>query len=208
MAIGVGDIIEVTYQSTLFLQKVMTVLHYRVAATPTQQDPIQSQNDFLQRIKSGGARDKVSPYVACISNQLNVDTITAQYIAPTRIVRSSLVQNVTGSLAGSPNTANVAATLEKTTQKAGRKFRGSIHLPGIRSQDYASGLIQAAELTLLTALGVSLQLSIDEAAGTGLWFPVIWHRTKPVTTSSDDVLTIVPKDTVRVMRRRTVGVGK
>jgi hypothetical protein len=208
MAINAGDILEFAYLGTLYGQRVMTVLHYTVSVAPTEQNPLVGCTNFLNRTAHGATNDLVSNYLGCISSDYTLDFTTAQYIAPTRFVRRTLAAGIAGALASPARTPNTAATLTKTTDKSGRRYRGSVHLPGVPDNRYANGVLDATMLGYLASLAATLISDVTEATGTGVWAPCIWHRHKPVTTDHDAVAAIVAQTTVRVMRRRTVGVGK
>lgn len=207
--VNVGDVLEVTYQMTLYGQRLLTVLHYKVTTAPTVvTDPLLSQADVLNEIKNGGAQDRVTVYRNCVSNNLNFDALTAQYVYPGRWRRSTLNINVAGSVSGSAGSANIAAVIEKTTDLAGKANRGSVHVPGIQNGQYSNGLIGTTLNNNLVLLADKLITTINESgAGAGVWKPIIFHRRFPATTSQIwNSYTI--QQTVRVMRRRTVGVGK
>lgn len=209
MAVLLGDILEVGFEGTIYSQKVLSVFHYRVDVAPTViTDSILSQASVLNEIKATGAQDKVTKYLACISNNYTLDRITAQYIYPARYRRSFLYSGAAATRVGAANTANTSAVITKLTRRAGKSFRGSLHLPGIVNSDYSSGTILAPLNNLMVILASDLINPLTEpGGGAGIWNPIIFHRNAPGSFAeiwNDYAI----QQTLRIMRRRTVGVGK
>jgi hypothetical protein len=207
MAAPLNSILEVGIRGRANSQVLLTILHYRVSVVAGTSDTIQEQVNFLNAINATGANSLVNPYLAAVSNQYTMDEITAQFVAATRLRRSTQVVGTAGSLAGNVNAQNVAAVITKRTAFGGRKQLGSVHLGGLPDSSFVLGMVSAAQLALMTTLATALNQTVTPVVGAGSYVPVLWHRNDAVQPSSDRVTDHTPQTTLRVMRRRTVGLG-
>lgn len=208
MPVAINDILEYTIQSTLYNQRVMTVLHFRVFLAMTDTNPITNAATFLTRVAPAGPFDLITGYRALISSDLTVNFHTAQYINPVRYVRQLATLTLGGTVASTSLTANTSAVISKTCQIAGRSNRGNIHIPGVPSNSYTSGSVIAGYLANMQTWANLTLAPITEGGAGGAWQQVIFHRNPAAPTRFTDVFAMQPQATMRVMRRRTVGVGK
>jgi len=101
-------------------------------------------------------------------------------------------------------TPNVQASIERFAEESGRHDQGAVRIPiGTDSTSIQGGLVTNALKTALLALAVQMELNI--IAG-GVTFLPITGLVAPTWTPLRLAGTSV-KDTVRVIRRRTVGLG-
>lgn len=208
MPVAAGHIMEVAFKFKLYNQIVMNIWHFLTINTPTTTDEITSQDDMVNRLRSLGPFDLVTPYMATASSDLVLTNITAQYIYPTRIQRSDFSVSNSGSSPSPCNAPNLSANLQLSTGFAGRKYRGSVHMNGIPNDKYTSGTLTSGQITLYNVFLTALIIPITETAGTGKWGLTILHRSNPITGANTLVTGGFTHDTLRVQRRRTVGVGK
>lgn len=205
MALPLGAIVEVTYLSTLFSQRIMNVLHYVVTNESTTVSPVQEMEDLAGTFAANGVGDILPAYLACLPENLVVDLVRCQAILPTRYRAINQVINEQG-LLGTASTANVQGSITKTTTFSGRDQIGSIHLP-LASESISGGLVTGGTRTLMDALADELKVTVTEDVGGGAYAPVLFHR-NPLTVPRYSLITeMVPQTTSRVMRRRTVGLG-
>jgi len=86
--------------------------------------------------------------------------------------------------------------------------RGAIHMPAVPQTEVTSGKLSNDQLTRYSTLSTALKAIVFETDGPGRWQPCILHRTRPLNgTYAPWTFTNFFK-TVRVQRRRTVGLGK
>jgi hypothetical protein len=100
----------------------------------------------------------------------------------------------------------VAAVITKRTAFAGRWAVGSFHLGGLPQNAYVNGTLEPTFKTSVGLVAAQLLEDITIAIVGGVYEPVIVH---PV--AAHDGSTVLREtdvqDTLRVMRRRTVGLG-
>lgn len=207
MAVGVNSILEVTIKTSFANQRFMNVLHWVTTVAPTVNGEIASQDQLLTILTTGGAKDVVTPMRNTMSSEISIDGLTTQYIFPVRIRRSEINPAVVGALAGNCKTGNIAGVIGKGSDLAGKANTGSIHVPGIPTDDYTGGNISVLRQgTLATFADACRAELVEPAGGLGRWSAIIYHRTgAPGSYALWTARRVFP--TLRTMRRRTVGVG-
>jgi hypothetical protein len=154
-----------------------------------------------------------SSYLACVSNDTQYGELRVQVVAPERrpVVVKPLAQS--GGAVGAANTANVSALIVKRTDvvtkrklKLKRGGVGNVHIPGVPANAYALGKVLVGYKAVLNTFADKVILS-QAIGGTGVLFPCLWHRTNANPNSFDVLVQANAQDTVRVERRRTVGLG-
>lgn len=202
-----GSILEVRIKGEIFSQVCMTVLHYRVIDPSTLEPGGPEEKDFLDSISIGAPFDIMSAYTSCQGATYLNNLMEAQFVAATRFVNVTKVIAEPGLRVGAVTAQNVSAVITKRTDLAGRSQVGSIHMPGIRATDYASGKIAAGLLADLQTLTTPLSEIVISTVGGGSYQPVIYHRDKLPPVNMDPIRSWVVQDTLRVMRRRTIRIG-
>lgn len=207
MPVVIGDILEVTAEGLILGQTTLSVLHYVVGQTPTQNDPILSQAAVLALI-NGGASDLSVPYRGCCGTSFQLTRWWAQYIWPTRYIKSTSFVGLNGNFGGASSTSNIAGTIQKASIFAGKKNRGSLHMPGVADNQMNAGELAVALIARYTTLATALTTNIVEGGGgVGRWDPIILHRTKPLNGTYARWEHFTVHDELRTMRRRTLGLG-
>jgi len=129
-----------------------------------------------------------------------------QWLFPTRRARIVKVPAVpTGAIADAPLPPNVALTITKRSDVAGRHGVGSLHMPGTGIAGLNGGEWIPVYLDSFGSLLTALHQSVNIEFGQNL-VPVIFNRTTP--TDSVEITSANSNVTVRTMHRRTVGVGE
>lgn len=200
----VGSIFQVAIESLVNNQRLLNVLHYRVEEETTEAD-IQAETENLagQVLAFNGIVDKM---LDCMSNTANVTQVTAQCIRNTRFVRAVVEDNQEGNIVSPCAAQNLAAVITKRTTFSGRWAVGSFHLGGLPVTAYQAGVLDNAFKALVQALADELLDPIVIPAVGGTYIPVLLH---PVGQhgGSTVINAVEVQDQVRVMRRRTVGLG-
>jgi len=196
-------------------QTCMNVLHWYPDGIVAGVDPIELMDSFLSVISDNNVGD-IMPLIAELqSSQVSWQKVTAQLIHPYRyIVREAVVAQIGADV--NPCTAqNVQASIEKTGIAGTRSNIGAIHIGGLPQTNYSLGLVTAGTLTKLQTLADKLEQDVVEPLGPSTWHPGILN--KEIIPNTDPpkyrIKSITPlfeyrvKNTLRVMRRRTIGVG-
>ena len=202
---AIGQIYRVTYDLTMFGQKLMNTFEYRLSTLGAEVDT-DAVCTGLRNTMVGGMVFE-GTYQLAIPLQVACDNIWVQCIYPTRVRKLVFVKNVLGSNAGTASTANVAASIERRGVLANKHNVGRIQVPGCTDAiSVVNGSIPAgAYLTSLNNLAAKIILPATTAGGSVLG-PVLTKN--PVDATFANITEAFAKTTVRVMRRRTVGVGK
>lgn len=203
--IAVNDVIRVTYFCRLFSQRVLTVFHLRCATAPTGSD-ILTQLTNLANSCGGTGVFPLQGWLPLVGAELNFDEVRCQKVYPARTLYAKAAIGATGSHSDPCKTANVAVSVEKRTIHPGRKGIGRIQMAGIPASTYTDGSLDSSYLTAILSHWTDLDLSKTPATGGGSYKWCLFGGS--LVTSDDDIIQVQPQTTLRVMRRRTVGVGK
>lgn len=207
MGAPVGSIFEVTLRTTVCNQKCLNVLHYVVETESSETSIVAETIQLATAIETaGGLGDKFRGALSALAIH---DETVAQCIKDTlgtRFARQVLDVGDPGELAGDVLTANVAAVITKRTSFSGRWAVGSFHMGGVPGSYFSGGLITDAPYkAALNALASEILQSVTTASG-GEYQPVIYHP-DGLHGGHTMILETELQDQVRVMRRRTVGLG-
>jgi len=203
--LNTGDILQISFVGTLFSQRVLNVLHYRVTADSTSPSYVTAAGAVGFQMQSG----VVTPGLAMLAAQgpeYNLDYIRVQKVNGTRLRYVDYAVNLPGTVAGNCTAPNIAATITKKTENGTRHGIGSLHLPGIPSNGYANGVLDATYKLLVDAISARLINPFTVQLETTQCQPILWS--KSIDPVYHPLTNTVVQNTIRVMRRRTVGVGK
>lgn len=148
----------------------------------------------------------------CMGSNTVISYATAQVIAPTRraLVRRSL--NLTGMHNNECHTANISCVVTKRTelatarkQKLGIGGVGSFHIAGIPLDTFTDSVFTAVYLAGPVTDFMNKLDNFIVVGGTVLQ-PVLFGRNS-VNQVRTPITSVAAEPTVRVMRRRTVGLG-
>jgi len=214
--IDVGWCLSVTFRGRLCGQTTMTTFNYAVAEIEAGPVPsnVLAITDFNTAIVVAG---NLKPdYMDAMPQNYELVAIDYQWIVPLRYRKQTILFGDFGTNEVDAETANLAGVFTLHGERAGRRFIANKHLPGLAGADVANGILGGPQLARLTA--VKTQALANVVGGGVTWVPVIYGRyIAPYTKcgvakpGQPQLLTTVTGgdvwDTVRVMRRRTVGVG-
>lgn len=203
--LAVGQYYRVTHDLTMMSQRLMNTFNYRLDTVGTETD-----NEALgiaMRLVLNAAGRLRAKYLLAIPPQVTLANTWIQTLWPTRMRKQTFVDALPGTLAGIASSANTAASIERNGDRASRHDIGRIQLPAANDTgSITNGVITAAGyLAALNALGLEMITTITTAGGSVLR-PVLLRT--PVDGSFSYVIGGTVQTTLRVMRRRTVGVGK
>lgn len=202
---AVGDIFLVTLRMTWLAQQMINTFYWRVATNPAQ-DLVNQVSNGMDLVL-GGSNGLYLRHKALRSLLCSLDRVSIQRIAPSRMVPQEFVKNQAGDVVASVDTGNLAATISRRGSQAKRSDIGSVHIPLPQDPSvYALGSLTPAYLQKLTDLAAIIQANITTPSGT-IMEPVIYHPGPEAVPNFSFVGAAFPQSTVRVMRRRTVGLG-
>lgn len=207
MSPALGDVIEAQLIGSLAGQTTRNVMHFYVGATAgAEVDFATWAANFDAQLRAvGKIFDRIRQFAP---SNLDMSTRTYQIISPVRQVKATIFSAYTGANITQAVTANVAGVVTKRGDLANRQNIGSLHVvaPGPTGAA-TNGTFDAPTQTLLNAIALTLPLAIafTSTTVTKTMVPAIYHR---ATHSYSDITSGTGRTTVRVMRRRTVGVGE
>lgn len=195
-----GAILEATIQSVLFSQTCLSVFHYQLSDSLGLPDGDAAINGF--NTEWNDLLDFVGAYAGCCSQELAFVNIVYQWVYPTRyhrVLKTPVV--LLGEVANPSEPPNVAQVVTRSADKANRHGIGTTHIPALPQTTWTAGSLNDGQYNLLNVFaGFQANKYV-----TNTMIPVLYNRANPA--QSLPVTAAIPRRTVRVMRRRTVGVG-
>lgn len=197
--IPVNGLIETVWMGTLFGQRTMTVLHWKNTGTLLS-DGLAALALVTGWMKGGTVG---TAYKAATSADWKCYRVQAQLISPTRY--RAVVDDWAGEGVGDVcGTANTGTALLRYGQTADRHSTGTLHMPGLPLNAMIDGKISATQKLSLSNL-LAYWIANNSMGTTTTFTPVLFNRTN--AAASVTVVGGTVQDTVRIDRRRTVGVG-
>jgi hypothetical protein len=203
----VGSILEYSVVGQVNGQKTLTVLHYEVSAPSAVGDPNLETNLFMAELEPLGSLNIISTYLSACSSAWTLIETRGQFVGPNRFSYANHPFGLAGSIGSDCRAQNVAGVITKRTLYTGRDQIGSVHMPGVPVSEYAGGEITAGQITRYLAIAAKLTQTVVVPTGGGTYIPVLWHRTQQFPSWSNRVQYTIVQPELRVMRRRTVGLG-
>ena len=201
-----GDIIQYTLRARYMGQTILNTWMFRV----TQFEPAGvDYEDSLEAVMMGFNEPAglIEDLQALTVNTYSFIEHRMQRVYPTRNRAVTIGISEAGGLSPPGVQVNTAAVVTKLGNTAGRFAVGSWHQTGFPATDFLqTGLV---ETTIKEALVLALEplanvILVPGFTGTSLQ-PILWSYKVPARVTP--IQDIVGQDTVRVMRRRTVGLG-
>jgi hypothetical protein len=197
-------IVMVVINQELYGQQVLNVLHFRL--TDSSADYKATMNAMIDAFD--GATGLLNAMTALQAPELLIKGITAQPLWPQRLaaVKNNALDHSAGVADGVALPSNVSMVISKKTDFAGQSQRGAFHLAGLTND-----MVNGDEWTAGTMVdAVAIGDKLIEAIATGGFGtdakPVLWAPGTPTVTA--DITDYDLQRTIRVMRRRTKGVGR
>lgn len=206
MPVAPGDVAQVTFVGRHHGQTTMNTFHYRTNDTNSADSSV-IQTNLANQLRAGvGGGDVLeTAFLNCCAQDYTLQQIWVQIVRSVRYAASKIARSVPGNVLVDSNATNISGVITRRAALAGRAFVGSIHMPAVPDTYYSNGDISGTYLAALSAMATaSLQVVTD----TGLsisWLPCLLHRTAPLTSTF--LSTAFVQTNLRVMRRRTVGLG-
>lgn len=209
-----GDIVQISLRGRIFGQRILLTRFYKVtvpsdAALTVEQELAGLLAGINATIPAGG-NELVSKYLTVMPNNYSLETIRAQLVWPNRSVLVEQIADQTGQSLGAATVSNTAVVITMRTAKAGRNQVSNVHIGPVDNEVYSAGFVTGPAKPSYNLLGVRLAIPLtSQNIGGCTTVPVIYHAGQELPQLiSDDIRTHVLQDTIRVMRRRTVGLGE
>jgi hypothetical protein len=217
--IAVGDVWTFALEQSLFGQQVINTFALRVTTVPANTTESAFITEMWETANAGfnGLNDigndiRQMQSTAVQHRNWHVKRVTN---SPTNTFVVPVPGLPTGFLAGDCETGNVAMSVTRKGLSAGRRSRGRVAIAGIPTVDYSQGKFGADVLLNAVALSGDIAGIKQSTSGIvfemGYWSPGKTEEVNGVTEITLPLFTYCvsagPRDTVRVQRSRTVGVG-
>lgn len=213
--IPANPIMELRIHYTANAQKCMNVLHYATRDPVLGVEPADVTLSFVNTWDGAGASTWMAAIRAIQSSQVHITRLTGQLIWPTRYLAVYKAVDYVGQQAGSCEVQNIQASIQKFGQLGNRHNIGAFHLGGLPTNLATTGSLTAAAKTLLTNLADELLVDAADGITAAQWIPVILNKESYMDGDKKkwriigwtDLWGTEAKDEIRVMYRRTKGVG-
>lgn len=199
------DLVQTTFIGKLFEQEVLNVFYYRIGTPSTSSNYMVAIKNWAQYAGSG-TTSMAPVLLACQAPEYTLMGIRAQRVWPTRDRYYYQVLDLPGTHADACTSPNQSAVIERYSAGGNRKSVGSTHIPGVPSTAMDEGRWTAGYRTLLQAVADRMLIDHITTLETTEGHLEITGKTSMGVTNP--VVGSIVKDTVRVMRRRTIGVGR
>lgn len=199
--VAIGAIVEVRFVANLFGQLMMNVRHYRFKDGPDT-DGRNLAEAIVDKLNNTGELDPLM--AACQTENVTSRSIEAQWIYPTRYRLIFDDGNPVDGVAADPCVPqNISATISLYAEQANKHGQGRMRVYGCPAAMWAAGEWDAAQITLLDALGAKMIEELE--VGDQTLEPIIYNRVTP--TNSLRITAFRTQNTARTQRSRTIGHG-
>lgn len=206
MSLPVDTIIEAGLVARCCGQRVLNVFHYRVKEVSALTQYADEMDAFISKFAEVQIGSMMAKIIEISPGNWELLRVTAQAIHPTRLRRITQASTEVGSGENSM-VSNLQASITTGAIFAGRQYIGGKRF--LIGPDLANlGVINSGAKVTLGQLADTLLEDVQSASGGGVYGPVIFHRNPATTPRWNDLYVAFPQDTVRVLRRRTVGLGE
>jgi hypothetical protein len=202
---NVGDIYTVTFRSTLAGQTVLSLFSYRLT-TMDGAPTVDSIYNGLNTVLVGTASRLKDRYRDLIPSNMIIVDARYQRVASQRIDAKLFSINQLGNYGFDATTANLAGVIMRRGELANRKNVSTLHVPyPDKETGLGGGLVTTNWKTVASALQTQLLATVTIPTTTTVLTPCIFNRGSVPNFAT--LTRTEAKDQLRVMRRRTVGLG-
>lgn len=204
-----GDIIELRINYVMNGQRLMNVFHYKAVEVSADLDYEAGLGYALEQL-AGQPNLWPAMWAELASDQCEIYRMDLQRIFPTRsyhIQRLGTIPGIVPPSTSEPLPQNVQLSMTKVSEETGRGRTGRVEVPGGVNSAIEDGRLSTAGVNYMEDLALALQQNVQlEALLPSTLTPVILYGFAPA--GSPELTLVRIQDTVRVSRRRTVGVGE
>jgi hypothetical protein len=205
-ATTLGQTMLYQFSGTLEGQQLLSTFKYQIITVGTEPTWDVAAAAFNVINVAGSGME--SKFCNCCPTSYLLNNIWAQLIFPTRWAKLVFPRGDSGAFPQDASTANLAAVITRKGIQANKKNIGSLHVPTSNlDPGMTTGLISTG---LKTALGIlaGAMLTVVTTPGGTVFAPCLFPPKATTVGQAVFLNTAYAQNTVRVMRRRTVGVGK
>lgn len=208
-AVAIGDIVQVVLQSDVISQTCLNVLYYKCFTLPTNTSYGVAMDALANTVYSGaGTGTLAEPFVAALANNCALEGVQVQRVYPQRDYYLRVSIESIGAQADNCTATNVSGVINKRADRAGRGRHGSFHMPGVPYSAYSNGRVTDEYTGALNTLGAALSNGQILVSGSNyVWQPILWTPGNSGETNYSRIILCEAMRTLRVVRRRTVGLG-
>lgn len=202
-----ADILEVTLLGKFINEDIQNKFHYACISVSGAAQSTQDVAAALQANFVAGA-GLINLMRLLLPDEYLLTGVRYQVIAPVRQVAYPIVTSLAGLNGLGTTTGNIAFALTKRGDLAGRKNISTTHVMGTTDAGITEeGKLTPQAMTLAQNIAAFMdnQVSITVGGVDYEFGPVIYHPTDPGNPTP--ITSVIVQSTVRVMRRRTVGIG-
>jgi hypothetical protein len=202
-----GDIVLYTVKYTFVGQVMLNTMHFRYQSNITGNDNTsQFNNELLAKYSGPGGFLKT--LTTLLGTDVMVDQHSFQVVYPNRYVADVELYGGPGMTPTPTCPCNTAMVFTKRSLFATRWGTGSWHQVGVpEAARISAGKWDPPDvLVFRDALALIMLGPQKGPTAQGSLIPVVWGRGVPGRSS--EIVKVDGQETIRVMRRRTVGVGK
>lgn len=211
MGLGINDIVMVSFDGRCLNQRVLFTQFLRVAQpTSATISEVQDLKQITDDMAGGVGAPWMDRFLALKPGNYVLRAIRAQRIYP--VPRSVYVEtgvNLTGLWEGlDAETVNLAGVLTFKTDFSGRSQVSNKHIGPLPNDAYSLGTLGASLKTDMGDFGDTVLSGFVSSVGTNLKSGIYHKDGDGAANKWDSFTSWQIGDTVRVMRRRTVGLGE
>lgn len=198
-----NDVVEVTFEGKVFGQQTISTFFYKVNGVTVGIPIFTELSNFIGKIRAPGKL--FQKYQNVTTDGLEDLNVYAQVVYPIRYRYTNdgeLTQ--TGAVEEETMPPNVQASITRVAERAGQRYTSHLAVPAVPRTASIAGLLLTGYMTDLQALADEVIATIVLDSGVEMT-PCIFHP--QYTPVYEPLFLAFPQETIRVMRRRTVGLG-
>ena len=202
--VPIGAICEVIFEGAMYGQQIISTYHYKLGGTVASTNGAALMDSFLGLLEAPGKLYQT--YInACNENLVGL-VMYGQWVIPARMSRRKRTPTLQiGQVEGPVYPVNTAAAITRRTEFAGRTERGTLHMPAVPTSFATDDAINLTGTDAYDAHGTQMIALVTTGDDDFNFKPVLWNRTNPGQAQQLD--SFETRSYLRVMRRRTVGLG-
>lgn len=202
--ISPGAVMLLTFEGRILNQQLMNVSAWLFNTGSTLADGRAALSAVITEVQN--VNQPYDLWRTCITSQMTQGQITAQWIYPVRYgYMKQPGSPSTGVVGGEPGGPNMSVCITRRTGLSGRKQQGDIHMFGVPEAFWVNGAVNTTGRTAYDAYGDVMTKPLVIPTPSFTLLPVPYF--KPAPNNVSRYIEYQTQLSLRVMRRRTVGVG-
>lgn len=205
--IGANDIVQTVIETNVLGQTCLNVLYYKAHRSLSEITYQEAMDLLNQSVRASTTSGIVPEMVKVMGANATVTRVRSQRVSPRRDIYVTLASPIDGELPNLVAASNVSAVISKQGEIVGRGRTGSFHVPGLSPSTYGLGYMTDPAMASLSDLADKLNDPQVVDGGDFIFHPGMWNPALGPADNWNPSIATTPQRTLRVMRRRTVGVG-